>query len=81
MAEALIYIVAGIATAFNILIIKWKLENQGSVHAGIDAGLLALVFWLFSGSTALLVIGTIASAIISIYLLFRPLDESIFDDF
>ena len=70
--SALIVLIMGAAAAFNLLIILWKFQNGRTEDGGIDLALFALVMWLFSGSVAALSMGTIASAIISIYLLINP---------
>jgi len=75
-----IYALAGIALAFNLLVILYKVQTERQVNAALDGALLALIFWLFSGSLGALVIGTIASAIISIYLLINPPNEELFED-
>lgn len=62
----------GIAVALNICLVLWKYQRGRTTDALVDASLLVLVAWLFSGSTALLTIGTIGSAIVSIYLLISP---------
>jgi len=74
-------IAAGVATAFNVAIIKYKFDRGQSFNALLDSILLGLVMWIFHGSFSALAVGTIASAIISVYLIFSPLDEKIFDDF
>ena len=65
-------IAIGIAVAFNILIVLWKYQHGRILDATVDGTLLVLVAIVFSGSTAALIIGTIGSAIVSIYLLFSP---------
>lgn len=80
MLGAMALVLSGIAVSFNVLIVLYKYQHRGALDAGVDAVLLALVMWLFKGSTDLLIIGTIASAIISIYLLFKPIDPELFED-
>ena len=65
-------LIMGIALAFNFLIIKWKFEHNRTSDAALDAGLLALIGVVFSSTITGLMIGTIASAIISLYLLAFP---------
>jgi len=77
----MILLIMGCALAFNLLVIKWKFEHSRNSDAFLDLGLLALIAMFFSGSKEGLMIGTIASAIISIYLLRYPpkkFDTSIF---
>lgn len=66
------YLIIGIAVFFNIAIIKWKFDKGRTTDASVDATLLVLVTVVFSGSYGALVVGTIASALISLYLLISP---------
>lgn len=66
------FFIIGIAVAFNFLIIKAKLEHNRFADACLDAALLVGISLLFSGSYGGLVVATVASAIISIYLYFSP---------
>lgn len=65
-------LIVGIAVAFNLLVIKFKYDRQRYADALLDLTLLALIAVFFSGSFNALVTGTIASAIISVVLLFSP---------
>lgn len=56
----------------NVLIIKWKAEKKRYEDAAFDAALLILLSWVFSGSYGGLVVATISSAIISLYLIASP---------
>ena len=62
----------GIALAFNILIVKHKIELGRMSDAILDGTALVVLSLVFGGSTAGLMIATIASAIISLYLLKYP---------
>lgn len=62
----------GIVTAFNLIIIKWKFDNGRISDAILDLVAFVIVCILFSGSTAALFVGMVASMCISIYLLFSP---------
>jgi hypothetical protein len=66
------YLFIGIAVAFNLLILLWKIRKERILDAMIDGGFLIAVAVLFSGSYGALVVGTIASAIVSLYLLISP---------
>lgn len=66
------YILIAIATAFNILIIKTKLEKKRYEDAALDAGVLILLSLVFRGSYGGLVVATISSAIISLMFLWNP---------
>ena len=70
--ELLTYIIIGIATAFNFLIIKWKVEHVRYADATLDVVTLTILSFLFSGSYSGLVVATVASAVISLYLLAFP---------
>ena len=65
-------LILGVAVAFNLLIVLWKLQNGRVLDGIVDGTLLALVAAVFSVSTAALIIGTIGSLFVSIYLLFKP---------
>ena len=62
----------GFAVFLNLFAIKWKVENERFADAGLDAAILVLIGWLFSSSIAGLMIGTIASSLMSLYLLISP---------
>lgn len=65
-------IIIGIAVALNLLIIIRKFQHGQHFNALVDGSLLVLVAMLFSKSTDALIIGTIGSLIVSIYLIFSP---------
>jgi hypothetical protein len=65
-------IIMGIITAFDFLILKWKLERGRYADFVMDLGLLLVIIQLFHGSMAGMVIGMIAQVIISFYLLISP---------
>ena len=62
----------GIISAFNLIIIKWKFEHNRKPDAVLDLTAFLIVCFLFSGSTAALFVGMVASAFISVYLLISP---------
>lgn len=66
------YILIGVTVFFNIAIILWKFEKHRYADATLDATLLVLVALIFSGSYGALIVGTVASALVSIYLLISP---------
>ena len=70
-------ILFGLATAGNIAVLKWKVEHERFADAGIDAAVLGVLAWLFSGTITGLATATIASAFISVYLLVSPPDKLI----
>ena len=65
----------GLATAGNLAVLKWKVEHERFIDAGIDAAVLATLAWLFSGTITGLATATVASAFISVYLLVSPPDK------
>lgn len=67
------YVLIGIAVAFNLLIVIWKFKRGRTVDATLDTTLLVLVTTVFSGSYGALVVGTVASALVSVYLLVAPI--------
>jgi hypothetical protein len=62
----------GIATSFNFLVIKWKLEKHRYEDAALDFAILAILASVFGGSLGGMVIATIASFIVSLYLIASP---------
>jgi len=64
--------IIGVVVAFNFLVIYAKLSNKRYLDGILDVTLLATISILFSGTYAGLVVATIASAIISVYLFFVP---------
>ena len=66
------YILVGILVFFNLVFIVWKFDHARYADAFLDTFLLILVAAFFSGSYGALVVGTIASALVSIYLFFSP---------
>jgi len=63
--------IMGVALAFNFLIVGWKFEKERYLDALIDVSLLAIIMWLTSGTLKGMLVGTIASAIISAVLIIR----------
>ena len=66
------FVIIGIAVAFNCLVIKYKFEKQRWADGTLDLFLLVALSFLFMGSFGGLVVSTIASALISVYLYFYP---------
>ena len=75
------FLVIGVAVAFNFLVIKVKFEKRRVADATLDLFLLTVISFLFAGSFGGLVVATIASAIISIFLYFFPPDLTFIKDF
>lgn len=72
MNDLIAFLVIGIAVAFNFLVIKAKFEHNRYSDAALDLILLVIISFLFAGSFGGLVVATVASAIISVYLYFYP---------
>lgn len=66
------FLIIGLAVAANIIFILFKYERERYTDMTLDMLLLITIAILFSGSYGALVIGTIASLVISIYLYFSP---------
>jgi hypothetical protein len=66
------FAIIGIAVFFNIAIIKWKFDRARYADAILDMLLLTAVTIVFSGTFGGLVVGTIASAMVSMYLIASP---------
>ncbi len=64
----------GLALSFSILIVIWKWKHQSIINALADAALLAVVMYLTSGTLTGLLIGSIASFVVSTYLIFDPFE-------
>lgn len=65
-------VLVGLAVAANIIIILWKFNNKRVKNAVLDTALLIAVGLTFAGSYSGLVVGTIGSFIVSLYLLLIP---------
>jgi len=65
-------VIIGITVAFNFLVIYLKIVRKRYVDGALDFAVLGTLSILFGGSYAGLVVATIASAIVSIFLLAYP---------
>ena len=66
------FLVIGIIVAANIIFILYKFKQGRLSDAVLDSALLFLVTVVFMGSYAGLVVGTVASLLVSIYLYANP---------
>ena len=66
------FIVIGLAVAFNCIIIKEKFQRGRTEDGAFDLILLVVITLVFSGTYGSLVVGTIASAFISVYFMASP---------
>jgi len=64
-------LIMGFATAFNILVIFKKLELKRYQDAFFDTSFLIILTLVFAGSIAGMMIGTVASAVVSVYFFFN----------
>jgi len=65
-------ILIALATAFNAIIIKWKFEHKRYEDVFLDILTLTILASLFSGSMGGMIIATMSSAFVSLYLLISP---------
>ena len=72
--------IAGFATFFNVAIIYYKFNEGLLVNGAIDLAALALVMYVFQGSFSALAVGVIASSLFSLFLIFKPIDATKFED-
>lgn len=70
--DVLSFVVISITVAFNFIIIIHKYRKLRYADATLDMLLFALICFLFSGTYSALVVGTMSSMLISLYLLFNP---------
>lgn len=66
------FLVIGVVTALNLIFIKKKFELKRYEDGFFDLFLLVVITMVFSGSYGALVVGMVASMIISIYLYANP---------
>ncbi len=63
------YLLIGIATAFNVLVIQWKLERKRYADGIFDALLLILLSGVMGGSLGGLIIGSSIALMVLSYLI------------
>jgi hypothetical protein len=66
------YLIIGLVSAFNMLIIKFKLDRKRYEDAVFDTALMLLLAYLFAGSYGGMVVAMVASLVISIFLFISP---------
>ena len=66
------YAILGAIVAFNIIIIIWKMRHHRWIDGILDGSALVAVALVFTGGIASLIVGTIGSFIVSLYLLAFP---------
>ena len=62
----------GIATFFNFVAIKWKIEHKRWGDAAIDIAVATTAAYIFGGTMTGMSIAMVASALMSLYLLRYP---------
>jgi len=71
------YLLIGIAVSLNIIFILLKFKLGRTADATLDLVILICVMYVFTGSYGALVIGTIGSLIVSLYLFISPPELSV----
>ena len=71
--DSISILIFSIAMFGNIVVIYWKIKRGNAPNALLDFVILAILTYIFGGSTAGLAIATITSALFSIYLFFDPI--------
>jgi hypothetical protein len=66
------FILIGLVTAVNLIIIKIKLGKKRYEDASLDFLIFVSVIFIFSGTYSGLVVGMVASMVVSIYLYANP---------
>jgi len=65
-------LVIGLATAFNFIIVLWKLKHDRVEDGILDIAAFVAISYLFAGTISGMSVGMVASATISLYLLIFP---------
>ena len=71
-------LIIAIATALNLIVLKWKAERERYGDLFLDISALIALNWMFGGTLGGMMIAMMASAMISTYLFFSP--PTFFDD-
>lgn len=66
------YVLIGVVSAFNLIVVKMKLERKRYEDAFFDLGLMIVLAYMFSGSYGGTVVAMVASLAISLYLFVSP---------
>lgn len=70
--NALGFLFLGLAVSFNFIVIIRKYRLKRYFDSFLDCSIFTIICFLFSGTFSALVLGTIASMFVSIYLYFNP---------
>lgn len=66
------FVIIGVVTALNFIVIKLKVEKKRYQDATFDFVMLVVLASIFSGSYAGMVVAMVSSLVISFYLLLSP---------
>lgn len=72
MEKIILLLIISVATAINLIVVKYKIERKRYADAFLDGSALITLAMIFGGSFAGLTTATFTSAIISVYLWFNP---------
>jgi len=64
------FLLLGLATAANFILLKWKYDHDRHTDLLLDLTTLAILSYLFGGTSSGMAVAMIGGAFISIYLLF-----------
>ncbi len=73
--------IIGLVTAFNFIVIYWKLNSNRIADGVLDLSIFGAIAFMFSGTITGLTVGMIASFVVSFYLLIKPPELSFLKDF
>ena len=65
-------LIIGVITAFNMLVLKWKVSNGRYADAALDVVALSILSIFFGHTLGGMVVAMVSSLIISLYLLAFP---------
>lgn len=68
----MVELIMGLATAFNFLVLKHKLEHKRYADVAYDAAALLTLTLIFGGTLGGMTIAMVAGLVISIYLYYMP---------
>lgn len=66
------YLIIGVAVVFNIIVLRFKYNKGRYADMLVDAGILVSLSLIFGGTYSGMVVSTVASALISLYLYMFP---------
>lgn len=72
MNSSLLLVGIALCCAFNFIVLVVKVKRKRYLDFAIDCGIFVAICWLFSITFNALVVGTFASAFISLWLFFFP---------